>query len=369
MMRAAVCIRRIRRMRAWAPLRIGAAALMLAVAGAGSLGVCSRAAAAVYAARIDAPRGFGHTIGDVMTERVLLAAAGHDVGDVEPPASGRIDLWLERRPARIENDRDGRRWLVLDYQIVNAPRSLTQIALPALSLRGSGGDMLQVRAWPVSVGPIVSDTAVAPAKAAAVRTQPVQIEAGGRDGESSAVRIEAGGQEDESSAVSDAVLAMQPDRGAPPIPLKPIVRRIGYALACLLVTLGSWLTWWVWRNRRDAAQLPFARGWRQLRALCSREAVSHADAAWQIVHRALNETAGQVVTRRSLSRLFARAPWLAPMQAELEAFYERSDARFFAVSAQPADGAATQTAPRADADAALVALLRGLFHAERRRHR
>lgn len=341
--------------------RSGTIALTLtlaqALAGAGTLTVSFPARATAYAASIDPPRGFGHTIGDVVTERVLLAAAGREVRNVEPPSSGRIDLWLERRPARVETDREGRRWLVLDYQIVNAPRSLTQIALPALSLRTRGGDLLQLGAWPITVGPIISDAVAAP----------VDIDSAG----AGVAQIVAAGQGREPTALSSASPAMQPDRGASPIPLSPIVWRIGYALACLLSTLACWLAWWIWRNHRDAAQLPFARGWRRMRSLCASRAPADADAdaAWHIVHRALNETAGQVINMHSLSRLFAHAPWLLPMQPELESFYERSDARFFAVSSEPGGRPSAESASRPGADAALVALLRALFRAERRRHR
>lgn len=336
--------RRTQGLRSRTPLA-SVAAFVLAIAGAAALTVPSPVAAAVYAARIDGPRSFGYTIGDVMTERVLLAAAGRDVGDVEPPASGRVDLWLERRPARVETDRGGRRWLVLDYQIANAPRSLQRIALPALSLRTGRGDVLQAGAWPISVGPIVPDTTAAPAG------------------------VGAASGDNETAAVSGAAPAMQPDRGPPSIPLAPIVRRFGFALACLLLTLAGWLAWWVGRNRRDAARLPFARGWLQMRALCAPGAVTQADGAWRIIHRALNETAGQVIHMRSLSALFACAPWLLPMRPELERFYARSNARFFEVPTESADGTSAGPPVGAERDAALVALLHGLFRAERRRHR
>lgn len=330
-----------------------AVALVLTIGTAASVVVSHDVAAATYLAQIDVPRAFGYTIGDVATERVLLAAAGHDVRDVAPPSSGRIDLWLERRPGRVETDAQGRRWLVIDYQITNAPRVLTQIALPALSLRAGNGEVLQVGAWPIGVGPIVPDTTVAPADAISTeaRTPPA-----GAAGPENGLAVAAGA-------------SMQPDRGAQPIELAPIARRFGYALACLVATLAGWMGWWLWRNRRDAAQLPFARGWRQMRSLSASGAFVHADAPWHIVHRALDETAGQVVHRHSLSRLFARAPWLAPMQPQLEHFYEHSAARFFAVSSQAADRSAPDGPSQQGPDATVVALLRVLFLAERERHR
>jgi mxaA protein len=131
------------------------------------------------------------------------------------------------------------------------------------------------------------------------------------------------------------------------------------------LTLLAWLGWWVWRNRSEAARLPFARAWRQMQRLVA----NHADdtaAAWRCLHRALNETAGQVVHAGALPVLFARAPYLRPLQARIEAFYRDSGVRFFAEQA-PANASAT-----ADAGAvpdALPELCRALYRAERRQQR
>jgi len=239
-------------------------------------------------------------------------------------------VWLERRPARIETAADGSRWLVLAYQVTNAPVAVTQAELPALVLRTRAGDVLRVPAWPISIGPLAPDAGFG-----------------------------AGG----------GFAAMQPDRGPAPLALAPIKRRIGLGLVALVVSLIAWLTWWIARNRRDAARLPFARAWREFR----RQGMTNggaggcddSDVAWRIVHRALNETAGFVVQSSSLPRLLARAPWLAPLRAQLEQFYLRSEARFFSLSGdEPPDRHAVH-AP----SPALVALTRSLYRAEKDRHR
>jgi len=289
--------------------------------GAPAICVAAKDAVAV----VDEPRAFGHTIGDVLVQRVRLAMGGHaDAADEWVlPSGGRVDVWLERRPARIEIATDGSRWLVLAYQVTNAPLALTQTELPALVLRTRAGDLMSVPAWPISVGPLAPDTAFG----------------------------------------AGALAAMQPDRGPAPLALAPIKRRVGLGLLALVATLIAWLGWWIARNRRDAARLPFARAWREFRrpGMTNGGAggLDDSDTAWRIVHRALNETAGFVVQSSSLPRLLERAPWLQPLRAQLEQFYLRSEARFFSLTRdEPPDGSA-----------ALAVLTRSLYRAEKDRHR
>ncbi len=297
-----------------------------------SIGVPTNCVAATDTiAVVDEPRAFGHTIGDVLVQRVRLVAGGHD-GPAQEwllPSGGRVDVWLERRPARIESAAGGSRWLVLTYQVTNAPSALTQTELPALVLRTRAGDQLRVPAWPISVGPLAPDSAFG-----------------------------AGG-----------LTAVQPDRGPAPLALAPIERRIGLGLAGLVATVLAWLAWWIARNRRDAARLPFARAWREFRrrgmANGNVDGSDDSDAAWRLVHRALNETAGFVVQSSSLPRLLASSPWLQPLRAQLDEFYRRSEARFFSSTRdEPPDRSASGVPPPA-----LAALVHLLYRAERGRHR
>ena len=237
---------------------------------------------------VQEPRAYGYLLGDVLTQRILLPTGDNDVGSVAPPSIGRAGAWLERRPARYETDAEGRRWMVIDYQVVNVAPSLTRIALPALRLTSASGATLQVAEWPLSVGPMTSADA-----------------------------FDAG----------DLQL-MRPDRQAPWVPAAPLRRQASVALGLLLLVLLSWLGWWLWRNWRESARLPFARAWRQMRRLDGPGVDTSAD-AWLCVHHALNETAGHVVHAGSLPSLFARAPYLQPLRAQLEQFYQQSTERFF----------------------------------------
>lgn len=287
-------------------------ALPLAGVGVGWLAGAPPAAAAEEAATVDQPRSFGHVVGDVLTQRVLLARAGQAAEPVDLPVADRVGLFLERRAPRLERDESGRRWLAIDYQVINAPRALTALSLPALTLATSAGP-LAVAAWPISVGPL---------------TPPETFDRGD-------------------------LLPLRPDRAVPPLATAGLERGLRAALAVLALVLAAWAAWWVWRNAQDARHLPFARAWRQLRRLDPGSAP-----AWLALHHALNETAGRTVHGRTLARLLAEAPHLRPHGTQLEAFFRHSEQRFFATSI----GATASAFP-------LRELARALCRAERGQHR
>ncbi|WP_233836315.1 calcium incorporation protein MxaA [Paraburkholderia sp. ZP32-5] len=312
------CVRRGGPMRGNA-LRASRVLLALLLSGAAyamcALGAASSAAAATVPAFVQEPRAFGYVLGDVLTQRVLLQADGKDVGAVTPPSVGRTGMWLERRPVSLETDAEGRRWMVIAYQVVNAPQALTQITLPALTLSSATGTQLQIAEWPASVGPLTPPNAFA----------------------------------------AGDLLPLRPDREPPLLDTAGLRRQLAWACGLLLATLVAWAIWWGWRNRRESARLPFARAWQRMQRFPDAQTAASSD-AWFCLHQALNEAAGQVVHAGSLPRLLARAPYLQPLRAQLEHFYQVSAERFF----KPAPGVA---------EFPLHALCRALYRAERRHQR
>jgi mxaA protein len=258
--------------------------------------VLAIAAGTASAATVEQPRAFGHVIGDVLTQRVLLEQAGRPQQPGTLPSTARIDLWLERRPSRIETDAEGRRWLAIDYQVVNAPRALTAVSLPALSIATSSGEPLALPAWPISIGPLT----------------PLEVSGQGN------------------------LQPLQPDRAVAPLPTYALGQQLKFSVLALLAVLVAWLGWWGWRNRREAQQLPFANAWRELKRIGD----PASPEAWRVLHRALNRSAGRVVHHASLPQLMAEAPYLRPLLPRLEEFYRESTRRFFfaesvAAAAQP----------------------------------
>ena len=243
---------------------------------------------------VEQPRPYGYLVGDVLLQKVQLAVDGRPVEILDLPRKDRIGVWLARRGSTIETRADGTRWLVIDYQIVNASKDVDVIALPKLHLRTRADPRIfvDVPDWPITVGAITPGS---------VRNQ--------------------GG-----------LLPLQPDRPAPGIATNVIRHRLHQSLLALVAVLLLWLAWWRWREWQASERLPFARARRRLRSVGVGSPL-----AWRALHQAFDATAGRVLQPSTLSLLFERAPQYAPLRAEIERFYADSAALFFG-GAQPDAG-------------------------------
>lgn len=260
----------------------------------------SPAPAAGDAAVVEQPRSHGHLVGDMLTQRVLLERAAQAFEPAELPGAQRIGVWLERRAGRIETTADGRRWGVFDYQLINAPREMRSLQMPAFELAGAAGQpALVVPAWTIVVSPLALNE---PDKA--------------------------------------GLPLLQPDREAPQVAVAPLQRRLGFWGVATLLLLAAWPGWWAWRNWRAASALPFAQAWRSLRRGDDLQAP-----AWQVLHRAFDAAAGRAVHAGSLPALFRQQPQLETLRPDIEAFYRASAARFFAEGGSSA-ASATAVSPR-----------------------
>lgn len=231
-------------------------------------------------------------LGDVITQRVLLTSKTRPFELAKMPASQRVGMWLERRASRVESAADGARWLIVEYQVINAPRIVTTITVPPLLLESPQPDTkLLVPEWSVSVSPLTPSTAFDKAGLGKLR----------------------------------------PDRQAALVETATIKRHVWIWLLALAATAAAWIGWTLWRNRLAALNQPFARAWYEMRKLD--EASPHA---WQTLHRAFDRTAGRVMHTDALPLLFEQAPYLQPLRARIEEFFAASSERFF--------GAGTQTA-------------------------
>ncbi|CAB3765152.1 hypothetical protein [Paraburkholderia humisilvae] len=237
---------------------------------------------------VQQPPAFGHAIADVLEQKVLLQERGHRAELVALPSAGRITPWLERRPPSISTDDEGRQWLVLHYQIVNAPQQLVSVTIPATRLPLTSGAALDVPDWAVTVAPLTL-------------TDPPN---------------------------RGLLTPLQADRVITAPSLAPIRRALAIWASATFGVLIAWCAWALWRDRREFARLPFARVWRALRR---RDPASVDDdaTAWRLLHDALNSTAGRVIRARSLPQLLRDAPHLQPLRPQLEAFFRCSSARFF----------------------------------------
>lgn len=230
---------------------------------------------------VEQPRPFGYVIGDIVAQRVLLTSPSMDFQPTELPASQRVNIWFERRASRIESASDGRRWLVVDYQLINAPQALRSVQLPAWKLEAkTGGAQLTIPAAPISVAPLVSNASPA--------------------------------------------TELRPEREVAITATAPARAKLLVWSIALVAVLAAWLAWFQWRNRRDTLDRPFARAYHELRRVDEM-----APEAWQALHRAFDQTAGRVLQIQTLPALFQRAPYLQPRRADIERFFTQSSERFF----------------------------------------
>ena len=278
-MRGAVCL---------VGFMLACASLAEADAAQSTGGAASKPRTATYAV-VEQPRLTGYFVGDLLTQRVLLQRDGQTLTPVTLPQPGRVSAWFERRRVATTSDAALRRWLVIEYQILNAPPKLTSVSLPGwqLAIKTSGGAPLMTLTVPsvsINVAPLSPPGS------------PEQV--GTRD--------------------------LRPDRLPPVIPTAPIRRAIALCAGALALTVIAWIAWVVWRNRRSVATQPFARALRELSVLDAGE-----PRAWQVLHRAFDRTAGRVIQSANLPVLFERAPQLAPAQAQIEDFYAQSSLLFF----------------------------------------
>jgi mxaA protein len=262
----------------------------------------SRRAPPAPNAVVDQPRATGYFVGDKVTQRVLLERNAQPLSPAALPKPGRVSAWFERRTATVQTDAASRHWLVIDYQILNAPPKLLTVRLPGWSLplkanSGATQAALQVPQALINIAPLSPPGS------------PTQV--GSAD--------------------------LRPDHLPPVIETAPIHRAIETSAAALVLTLIAWLTWIVWRNRRALATQPFASALREMRALDERE-----PRAWRALHRAFDRTAGRVIQATTLPILFERAPQLAPARGEIEQFFAQSSLLFFAGGGVSQPGASSR---------------------------
>jgi len=267
---------------------------------ASGLTLACAADAATLQAVTEEPRAFGYQVGDIVQRRITVEVPDGLVLDENslprPGARGRA---LELRALRRHASRGGdaqHLQLELEYQVFLSPSAVRTLELPSLTLRYEGtprAQDLRVDAWPVTVAPLV----------------PVEVSPRSGLGE------------------------LQPDAAPPLIDTHARRWRLLGSMA-LLVALLSYLTvvylglpWW------GAQRRPFALAWRRLRR---QHAVPWREAC-QIVHGALNQSAGAVLFVHGVERFTQRNPHFAPLKEDIVRFLRLSQREFFEGGARQAD--------------------------------
>ena len=273
----------------------------------GALDMPAGPAQLVLQARTREPRAYGYQVGDTLQRQVLIQVpAGLALDAASLPLAGARGQAIELRALRLHSQAvpgGQHQVLQLDYQVFLAPKEVRTLEIAPITLRYTGqprDQPLRIDAWPVTVAPLLP-LAVSP-----------------RQG------------------LGD----LQPDAAPPLIDTTALHQRLAvWAGAAML--LAGWLAWarlgWPWWQRRH---LPFGQAWAQLRHLANAPDEPQARAAFQRLHRALDDSAGQVLFEAGLAGWLARQPAFASLQSDLLRFLQLSQQLFFAPgAAPPCDGA------------------------------
>ncbi|WP_157266231.1 nonribosomal peptide synthetase MxaA [Azohydromonas aeria] len=260
-------------------------------------------AAPVVQWREDAPRTYGHQIGDLVERRAAVRVPPGlrlDAASLPVPRPGAS---VELREACWEAPPwwrpGGESTLLLRYQVLRSPPEPALLELPPVLLRFEGGErpqQLRLDGVPILVSPLVPEPA------------PERRGFG----------------------------ALQPDVPPPLIDTQALGTRLALESGTALALLGV-LAWRRLVVPRRRGLPPFEEAWQGLRRLPD---TPQDAAAWRqgltLLHRALDRSAGQRLFAPGLDAFLLRRPELAPLHADLERFFEQSRAAFFAPGDTPA---------------------------------
>lgn len=237
---------------------------------------------------VEQPRAFGYTVGDLLVQRIDLGTGKNALVPADMPRIGRVNPSLWRRRSAVQIDHADRHWLMVEYQLINTPQSLTVWYLPSMLIKTTTANaLLAVHSAPFSVGPF---------------TPPQAFE-------------------------QAALPVMQPDGVVVPIDVTAITTRLRLFGSALLATLLVWASLLGWRTVRRTRHLPFAQALQSLPA--------ESQALYLRLHHALNATAGQVMRPDLLPTLLEKAPYFAAEQIGIAQFLQASRAHFFGSDAPP----------------------------------
>lgn len=250
------------------------------------------------------PRAFGYQVGDLVERSVVVQVpAGLALDETSLPRAGTRGKAIELKQVvhRSRAKAGGMRHeFALVYQVFLSPPEVRTLEIAPFVLRFTGEPRdqdLRVEAWPVTVSPLMP------------------VEASPRRG----------------------LGELRPDQPPPLIDTQPgRVRLLIYGVL-LVAALGYlaqvylWLPWWARRRR------PCALAWRSLRGMPADAPASEWRAAFQRVHDALNQTAGEVLFEHGVERFVATRPRYAGLREELAEFFRRSRSEFFASGPRTAE--------------------------------
>lgn len=229
-----------------------------------------------------------HTMGDLIVRDIVVSTGpGIRIDSASLPTPGALSDWAEI--SKVETDSvDEQTRVRITYQVFYGVRGPETAELPPLRLRfegDGGGPDVEAPALPVSFMPLIPP------------------------------------------GIPDEKVAIRPLRPAEILATSPY----GQWLALSLVAAGAGLLYLLWMRGLLpllAGPLPFRRACRDLQRTASQP--SPGQAACLILHRALNETAGEALFGNGLESFIDCHPEFAGLRGELDEFFALSRRVFFA---------------------------------------
>jgi len=230
--------------------------------------------------KINLDRSWGLLIGDRITATIELPVAASELDSQSLPTDDkRYGPWL-----KLEDIESTENQLKLQFQLINVPAENRQVATPELQLRTQEGEFITIPSVPMQIGSFLQNQ---DSKGTLVPRGDVNL-----------------------TVESDSTLKTQ----------------FWLAVTTLIISVLIWLIWYF--GLRPRQRLPFASAMIELNKmrLLGRK---DSDKASRSLHHAFNRSAGRVVIHSQLSKLWENCPWLQPLQADIESFYQQSAAHFF----------------------------------------
>lgn len=228
-----------------------------------------------------------HTMGDLIVRDVVVSTGpGVHVDPASLPAPGAINEWAEIRTVETASTDEQTR-VRITYQLFYGVRGPETAELPPLQLRfeGDGGSPdVEAPALPVSVMPLIPP------------------------------------------GIPDEKVAIRALRPAEPRTYSPYPQWLALGLGAF----GAGLVYLLWMRGLlppFAGPLPFRRASRELQRLANQP--SPGRAACLVLHRALNETAGEAVFASGLEAFLDRHPEFGRLRGTLVEFFASSRRLFF----------------------------------------
>ncbi len=250
---------------------------------------------------LSAPRTFGYVLGDVIEHEIAVSIERpYTLETALLPKPGQVNEWLEVRAVDTRGRRQKNRndyVIGIRYQIFRATKATEAVTIPAVPLHfhsDAGSFEDRTPAWQFTLAPLIPSRA--------------------RDDE----------------------IVIRPDREPMPYAVAPSVRVLGLSLAGVLA-VSCYLAWRCdalpFRNRNRG---PFANALRAMQQLGKRPPAAESyRAALRLLHRALNDTAGETVFAGRLEHFFRHQPAFAASREKLARFFRLSQQMFFTSPAPP----------------------------------